>query len=1015
MHGLISFQSCQAQEFPSNIKYFLVVPGLVVFSGLLGQLKKQSETERLSSLQDQYEIGLYASVYRNIIQNENTPYNWSTYSNNQYYSDFNYLKTISSYNLGVSFSSKLMEEYLANNPVHSGKTIVEFNQSQQQYSKSKFQSFISSYNKIDINDLTTKSKDLLEFQYAISLLKLGKTNDALYKFKAIGKSTSEFADQADYYSGIISYNNEEYSTALKYFRKYEINHKDVAELKQYIALCMIYLNQFDEFESNSEKNQNVNNHSMDLIYAQGYYNAEKYQKAIPYFERYFSEERDKEKRTVTYQYAFSLYKTSRFSEALDLFKNVVFSEDTLSQLSSYYLGFCSLNLNDSKNAAFHFEKAGKMNFINNITIDARLQNAKCNYENQNIKESLAQINSLLKENLTEEQYTESLKLKTALFLASDKPQDAIYLIEKQGLISKEIESNYQQACYNSGLEYLQHNLIDSAILYLNKAKSINPGSELSVNSIFWLGESYSSLKDFESAKLHYEEFLRDPKAKDALKTSALFAIGYCCFETQDYNGSIEHFENFLNKTEADDERIKEAKMRIADSYFSTKNYSKALNYYLSKSCFSDRSIFMAAESCSRLGKYKEAVQNYSILYTQFKNSPYTPEALNNSANVSLKWLKDDHSAEKLTIRLLEEFPGNDFTSIAYNRLGIINYNNNNEELAVKYFKKVLTEYKDNLEEYNTALSNLEFLVDPDQLTVFNTTSTVTKHTPENENSLFEKIEQLFLTGEYEKVITLSELLLQQYPESKFCNITYYYKGKSEFSLDNFEKAQSSLVSFCKKSETSDEYPDAIELLGKILIRSQNHAKADSLLNIASNYLDLDKYRNLAFMNIENKMALGKYNESERLCENALNKFSDSENTSKLNLLLVRISILKKEYKSTLLKLEDIESSIDEISKPELLYYKVYTYYMLKDYKSSILEGITIKKNFPAPDLWKARAFLVVAEDYLNLENKDQALAILSLLSEESNFPDIQRIAIERKEIMEAKDIPLNDESVVLFF
>ena len=135
------------------------------------------------------------------------------------------------------------------------------------------------------------------------------------------------------------------------------------ETKIYLATCMLKLNRTEELFELAEELDRGRGRNQDaqvfFIVANAAYEQENYAKSAQYFKTYL-DKRGELSRGGYFRYAQSYYKTKKYDAAIPVYQKAISRErDTLTQIASYYLGFCFLEKGEKENARAAFEIAAK--------------------------------------------------------------------------------------------------------------------------------------------------------------------------------------------------------------------------------------------------------------------------------------------------------------------------------------------------------------------------------------------------------------------------------------------------------------------------------------------------------------------------------------------------------------------------------------------------------------------------------------------------------------------------------
>jgi TolA-binding protein len=108
----------------------------------------------------------------------------------------------------------------------------------------------------------------------------------------------------------------------------------------------------------------------------------------------------------------------------------------------------------------------------------------------------------------------------------------------------DVTGSYQKQLYESGLNNYRRGRYSSAITYFKKYLAQFPSTQRSENSLYWLGESYFSLKDYNTAIAYFQKVQSNSfyhKDQDAqIKT------GYAYFLAKNYELASREFQAYID-------------------------------------------------------------------------------------------------------------------------------------------------------------------------------------------------------------------------------------------------------------------------------------------------------------------------------------------------------------------------------------------------------------------------------------------------------------------------------------
>lgn len=103
-----------------------------------------------------------------------------------------------------------------------------------------------------------------------------------------------------------------------------------------------------------------------------------------------------------------------------------------------------------------------------------------------------------------------------------------------------------QALYDQALAYIMNNNPEEALVLFSQFVNDYPDHDLTDNSYYWLGESYYSLGDYESAARHFrvvtESFAEREKAPDAQ-----LKLGYALIQMGEIDAAVDVLTDLINR------------------------------------------------------------------------------------------------------------------------------------------------------------------------------------------------------------------------------------------------------------------------------------------------------------------------------------------------------------------------------------------------------------------------------------------------------------------------------------
>lgn len=108
----------------------------------------------------------------------------------------------------------------------------------------------------------------------------------------------------------------------------------------------------------------------------------------------------------------------------------------------------------------------------------------------------------------------------------------------------DVTRSYTKQLYDSGINNYRRGRYYPAITYFRKYLTLFPGTPNSENSLYWIGESYFALKQYDTAISYLQRVLNnDYYNKDQ---EAYIKIGYSYFMAKNYDLASREFQSYIN-------------------------------------------------------------------------------------------------------------------------------------------------------------------------------------------------------------------------------------------------------------------------------------------------------------------------------------------------------------------------------------------------------------------------------------------------------------------------------------
>ncbi len=829
-------------------------------------------------------------------------------------------------------------------------------------------------------------------------------------FKQVKETDSPFAEDARYYDAIMLYQSKDYGLAYDAFKELEFSPKYKSEIRTYLANCMLKLKRYGELflladDLASDRQAAKKDAEIYFIVANASYEKNDYPKASSFFKQYV-DNAGKLNRGGYFRYAQSHYKQNQYKDAIPLYGKVLTQErDSLTQIASYYLGFCFLEEKSLDNARVAFEKAAKAKEPNNAVIkqDALYQYAKLSYTTKHYEEAYKALQLLEKYYPNAEYIPEVRSLTGELLFYSKNYKQAVTYLESVPLNTDRQRKAYQTACFYYGTRLYERGRYEEASTHFTKAVVNAFDKNMALDAQYWYGESRFREEKYDVAAKAYQTFLTMPNArKSELYTMATYGLGWCNFKAKKYDAALKNFEDFISAAgrQAEVKYMVDAYLRAGDCLFLKRNYPKANTYYSRVADFNytrkDYAMYQIAEGSYRQGKYQEAVASFGKLVNTYSKSELRDDALDRVSEIYLTWIKDYTQTKKYAKMLVTSYPRSPLAPGAYNRLALASYLTNDAKGAIDNFKKVVLDYGFDQEQAQIALENLASLLDPKEYDkLFKQYKSQNPDVNENLADLyFNTGLDRYYAGNFNSAIGQFTSYINDFPNGPNYHESLLFRARSNKELGKFDNALSDYSKVYDTKPKNTFTNIALLEAAEIKYDQQNYQTALNLYKLLEQTAEKVENKTQARFGIAAcHQALGNHTEAERV----LKPIADNPQLNAITRERAQMEIAISLYNQN--KLADALAGFKQVEQENKTEYGARSQYMITlifydqgRYNDAKDAGLYLQNTFPTYNYWKAKAFLVVARaEYAQGENF-QAKGVLESIINNAEFPEITKEA-----------------------
>lgn len=791
---------------PNNLVSFMNKFWIVATAALLSTAAKSQQTRFLADPQatfkqakDYYQKEYYSLAYP-LFKDLNLYLRETDRSNQALnYQEIKYYTTVCALKQNEKPAADIAQEFIDIEDNETRVQMMAFHLGEYQFRQKDFYQAITNYDKTNIVHLSNNEIADMKFHKGYSYFNLQRFDKAKPLFDEIRQSPKDpnYAD-ANYYAAFIDFNDQKFGQALDGFRKAEAAPQYEKVVPFYIATILYNTSDktkaLEYAESKMKKGGILYEQEMKQLIGHAYFEKQEFAKAMPYLEGYVSQA-EKVRREDIYELSYAYYKTGNYTKAIPGFKQLGGKEDSLSQNAMYMLGDAYLKTNQKANARSAFLFCATNN-SNDAQKEVSVFNyAKLSYELGYQDVALTEFQKFLQSYPASEYDTEAKELLVDLLANSNNYKDALTLVESLKTPGNNVKKQIAKIQYGRATELINDGLLITANELLDKVLKDPYNAGVLPLTNFWKGEISYRLAKIDDAIRYYFEYLKSPVTSgEANPVTAKYNLGYCFLRRENYKQALTYFEQVTTTPKINSASIEQdAYVRSADCYYMNREFSKALGMYDKVIGFSWPASDYALFQKSMVAGVKSNSEKINLLKTMervYPTSSLVPEA---NMEIATTFLSDEKFREAIPYlkKAADNTANEALKPKAILRLGIANYNIDNNKEALAQYNKLLQQYP-NSPEAEEALENAKAIYIEEgrssEYVSFARGLGKDISTSQEDSLAYAEAEIQFNNGNFNGALSRFESYISRFPSGKYVLESNYYKSEIYSTRKDWTKA-----------------------------------------------------------------------------------------------------------------------------------------------------------------------------------------------------------------------------------
>jgi len=863
--------------------------------------------------------------------------------------------------------------------------------------------------KADQNHLTPDQLDELNFHIGYSYFAVNRYESAQIYFTKLTDHKGEYQEDAIYYSGHLSFAAKDYYRALAQFNALKPNGK-YSDIKP-IYVNQIYLIQgrynlvIDSGKAVLTKHKGRHSAEMNRLVGSAYFFKKDFASAAPYFEEFKKDTSVRKENTQNrYQIGFTYYKTGQYEKAIQELLPLTKELDAYAQNGLYVLGLCYLKTDKKMEARNAFRQATSIPGDDEVTENALAYYVRVTAAMGLNQEALPAARSFSEHYPNSPNIGEIRTLEGEILISSKKYPEAYQTLKSIQNRSVTAEAAFQKAAYYNGLEQYNQDHFSSAKSFLEEAIAHPQDKGLLALSHYWEGENLYQTGAYDQALDHYQTYFNLADKSSAVYSDALYGQAYGYFKKQNYTKALSLFQKYQSRGIGEKKLAGDVQLRIADCYFMLREFSKAGSIYKQQASDigegQDYSLFQSATILGLQNDNNGKIKSLQSLLSRYPTSGYADQAQFEIASAYLKSGNTDQAQQEFK-KLIQNYPSSSLSPKSMLNLGLIYFNNNQDDQALNQYKEIVSRYP-GTPEAKSALSSIKNIYvqknDPSGFLNYASGGSGNAISQNAQDSTtFQTANQQYIQGNYQASIQSYTFYLEKFPKGNFSNEAHYNRAKALEKLGRLEETQADYAYL--SGSGNNKYQEEAELkLSALYLKGNDYAKALPVLqNLTQNAQETQDYG----YGIEGQLIV--YNstsqpDSALLYAKKLKEFSKSTpfQLEEAGLYGAKAFLAKGDTLSAESYLEPLVRSSRSILGAEARYHTAEIQYARSNYKGSQKILFDLIKQMASYDYWVAKSFVLLADNYLAMNDPVQARATLqSLVDHYNKEDDVKKIAREK--------------------
>ena len=886
--------------------------------------------------------------------------------------------------------------------------LMSFHLAQYYFGRNDFARAVIYYERAGYNNLSNEQIADSKFELAYSYFKTGQYTSAKPLFDEIHQLPSnKYYYDANYYYGFLSYRYHDYNNALASFQKVE-------SIPKYRGLVPYYIAQIYYFQGNKDQalrygqsklgqDDIYNRKDLNLLMGQIYFEKKDFAKALPLLEAYVQSS-EKVSKEVMYELSYCYYNANEVQKAIEGFKQLSNEKDSLGQNSMYLLGDLYLKTGQKENARNAFLYSADNNSNLKQQEIARFNYAKLSYELGYQDLALNSMNKFLDLYPQSPYANEGKEIIINLLANTNNYDQALSLYQSFGEPTPTMKRIYPKILFGRATEYINGQHLNEADDLLTKIINNPDAGQVLPFADFWKGEVSYRLNRYDEAIKYINEYLRYGGIQgEASPADARYILGYSYLNLENYSQSLANFRQVAPQVSSGSSALQQdAYVRTADSYFMMKNYGTAKEMYQNVIndglAQSDYALYQVA-LINGINNPGEKIKTFNALTERYPQSDLVSESYMQVANAYMVQEKFRDAIPYLNKILNIKSAASQYPKV-YLKLGLANYNLNNNQEALQDYQKLVSQYPQS-EEANEALDNMKNIYvemgRPNDYVAFVQKTGKVISISEADSLTYAAAELQYTNNDCAAAINSFNNYLTTYPQGAYILNANFYKSECYSKNKDWQNAVTGYEAVLNEgtSPFAERAAFAAARIFYFELKDYQQSKTyfSKLLELATTPENqLEALRGLVRSYYQTK----DFAEANNIAKELLTKKGISTDDKAIaNLVLGKSLQVNNQCEEAIKAFREVSVVNKSEWGAEARYETANCYYTLNQLKTAEKAALDVIKVTGSYDYWVAKAYILLGDIYLKENDYFNAKATYKSVADNATIPELKKEAQDK--------------------